>query len=131
MNIKLDWVNTDKSMLCCSFPRHWTWDDMDDFFQYSYNLLDTLLHPVPVLIDFQNGMYLPKDAVMHFRSYMLYLHPHANPVILVGINSSFKSVLDFFYLMIPSLRKRIRIANSLTEALLLAQAATLIENASA
>ncbi len=125
MQIQVNWVDTDKSMLCCSFPALWTWDDMDDFFQYSYNQLDAISCPVPVLVDFQNGIQIPKDAIVRLRPYMLYLHHNAHPIILVGIHSSFKSILDFFFLMIPSLRQRIRVANNLTEALILAQTASM------
>jgi hypothetical protein len=128
MHIDIKWIDINKSMLCCTFPHLWTWDDMDDFFLSSYTLLEAHPRPVPVLVNFQNDTQIPRDAIVRMRSYILYQHRNANPIIFVGISSSLKSVLEFIFMTIPALRRRILVANNLTEALILAQAATFRAN---
>lgn len=92
MPIDIRWDNSSHSIICCDFAKTWTWNDVFAMNKQIENMMDSVDHPVQVVI-IMKGKKFPNSGTLTYTKH-LFIHNHpnyANHVIFVGGNDLIKT----------------------------------------
>jgi len=85
MPITVHWDNPSYTAIRCEFDMSWTWNDVFAMNREIQTMMDTVNHPVAVLIQ-MHGKAFPQSGTLTYTKH-LFIHDHtnyANHVIFVG-----------------------------------------------
>ena len=85
MSITVDWDDNEKSVIRCEFDAIWTWNDVFAMNRTIEALMDTVQHPVNVMI-IMRGKNFPQSGTLTYTKH-LFVHEHVNygrQVVFVG-----------------------------------------------
>ncbi|HLY27346.1 MAG TPA: hypothetical protein VKQ72_13470 [Aggregatilineales bacterium] len=98
MGIQTIWDNEEKTIIRHVYEGVWTWRDFNTNLSRSRAMLDTVNHPVHVIIDTRSGKLLPDGSVSNLRSMTSGIHPNQGRTILVGTNLFVSRLYNAFFL---------------------------------
>jgi hypothetical protein len=91
--IDVKWLNDEQNIIHYHFQKGWQWSDLDDAFKAAWNLMDTVMHKVDVILDFtESTMSVPSGALTHGRR-IFSNKPHSNLRLTVLVGNRFISQL--------------------------------------
>ena len=89
MSIDFAWDNDDQTVLRLVATAPWNWNDFHKGMRRATFLLDTVDHPVELIIDLRQSNTLPAGALGHVRSLGKPLHPNMRTrLIIIGLDPS-------------------------------------------
>ena len=103
MPITVSWDNPSQTIICCQFDAVWTWSDVFAMNHDIVSMMDTVTHPVHVIIIMQ-GKTFPKSGTLIYTKH-LFIHPHpnyANHVVFVGddiLIKTFEQIIRKVYVL--------------------------------
>lgn len=119
MNIKVFWDNDAQTIMRYQFFKGWSWADLRNIFDEGYALLDTVDHPVDVIMDFSEAsIFAPSGAINQAR-HVSNNQRHANLGLTAVVGSSFiSSIFHMINKLAGNMSEKwdITFVNSLAEA---------------
>ncbi len=97
MGIQTVWDNEEQTIIRHIYDGSWTWRDFRTNLARSRAMLDSVDHPVHIIIDTRNGKLLPDGSVSDFVSMTSGIHPNQSRTILVGTNLFVSRLYNAFY----------------------------------
>jgi len=101
----IHWLNAEKTTLVLDIPQFWGWDEMHAWLQTINKLLTEQPQSVSIVVDFQNSTFVPNNAMMNTHKILQHLHPQADPIILTGLSSGHRAILDTLFSLHPHITK--------------------------
>jgi hypothetical protein len=94
MPVEFHWDNGEQTLLCFVTRDPWNWNDFHKAMRRATFTLDTVDHPVEILVDFRQSNRLPAGALGHIRSLGKAIHPNThNRLLIVGLDDSMAGLL--------------------------------------
>jgi hypothetical protein len=88
MPITFDWDNEAQTVLRVVATSSWNWNDFHKTLRRATFWLDSVQHPVEILVDLRATTRLPAGALGHIRSLGISIHPnHPNRMVILGLDS--------------------------------------------
>ncbi len=117
MPITINWLDADKTIIRYEFEGHWTWTDLHDAIKQVNSMLESVVHPVYVIIDVSKGSVVPSGAISQMR--MGNMNPASNWAggVFVGMSTFLRTLISTFGRVYPKMGERYIVANSMDEAL--------------
>lgn len=109
MPISVSWDDEEKTVILLDFSGQWTWTDYDGARVATNATLDTVAHPVAMIVDFHQSQYVPHDILMHARHALDSAHPNLDTFVLVGANTFFQHIYQLLQHAFPLLTARHRV----------------------
>lgn len=119
MNIDVQWDNDAKTIIRYVYRNGWNWNDYFSAINGAAELLDTVKHPVDIVMDFRNANMLPQGAISQMqRAFSHTRHPNIRLTVLVGANSFIRTIESIGRKLVPSAARQwdITFAATLEEA---------------
>jgi hypothetical protein len=89
MPIEFDWENDDQTVLRLVAIDPWNWNDFHKNMRLATFWLDTVDHPVELIVDLRRSETLPAGALGHIRSLGKPLHPNMRSrLVMIGLDAS-------------------------------------------
>jgi len=89
MPIHFDWDNDDQTVLRFVATAPWNWNDFHKNMRRATFWLDTVDHPVEIIIDLRQSDALPAGALGHIRSLGNRSHPNLRSrLVIIGLDES-------------------------------------------
>lgn len=85
MGVEVEWDNAAKTVIRFSYAGRWTWDEMYRAVDTSTALIDSVPHPIAMIIDMSESAGVPPGAMTHGRAIQQRAHPHV--VMQVTVNA--------------------------------------------
>lgn len=117
MGIKVNWYDKDKTIVRYEFEGQWRWDDLHEAIKQVNALLESVNHPVYIIIDVTEGTIVPAGAFSHMRMRSMNAAPNWAGGIFVGMNTFLKTLITTFIKVYPKLGERYAVCNTMDEAL--------------
>ena len=121
MSIQVDWHNDIQTAITICYQQPWDWAEFEAAREQLLILLDSLQHPVDLILDVRKAGPPPEGAILRFRKTLQTDHPNTRQVIFVGEQYLITSFLDIIFHIYGRFlpESRLRFVNSLEEAELL------------
>jgi hypothetical protein len=115
--IRVEFDNPERTIIRWDFRGRWTWDDWYISVQQAIGLRDLVIEKqvVPILMNFKHSGPLPLGVLPHARATVEFMDPH-DYVVVAQASGYVRSMLAAFYLLNPSFRDRILLADTLDDA---------------
>lgn len=95
MKIKIHWGNDQQSLLYYTFEVGWDWKDMYDAFAQARELMETVDHPVNIIMDLSHVSLIPKGALAKIRwAFESPKQKNVGLTVVVTPSSFIKSMID-------------------------------------
>lgn len=107
MEARIKWLEPSHQILYILMPEKWTWDDLILYNRRINRLLNRYSRPAVIVLDFQQSIYLPENAVINCRKIFTNIHPDSGEILLLGLPLSHKLVLDVVFRLFPYLKQYI------------------------
>jgi len=92
MSITVSWDNVSKTIIRCEFDIVWTWNDVFTINRDIHTMLDTVDHPVHIIIVMASPAFPKTGTLIYTKHLFIHLHPnYANHVVFVGGNVLIKT----------------------------------------
>lgn len=89
MPITIAWDNDDKAVLRLTATGRWNWNDFHKNMRVATFWLDTVDHPVEIVVDLSQSDKLPAGALGHIRSLGTQIHPNGRArLLIIGLDES-------------------------------------------
>lgn len=117
MEISVQWDNEEKTILRVYYPERWIWPDLYDAVDRTQAMLNSVSHPVKILVDMSKSMFLPTGSTSHVSNMLTAPHANATVMVVVGASGYLKSFLEVFSEMFnpASNARKILLARTLEE----------------
>ena len=103
MPLKVEWLDTEKTIVCCTGEGSWTWDTYHETLDGIVNQFKTVQHRVDLVIDRSPGSTMPKGSSMpHFQRAMRIMPPNVGLVVLVTTNTFARTIVSIFSKVYPN-----------------------------
>jgi hypothetical protein len=96
MPVQLDWENDDHTIVHMEMIGHWTWKEAYDGSGVGFTMLESVDHPVDVIIDLRKSTGLPVLALTHARNMIPKRHPRTRMTVFIGANELFMTLWRIF-----------------------------------
>lgn len=89
MAVEFDWDNEAQTILRFTAVTPWNWNDFHKTMRRATFWLDSVNHPVEMMLDFRQTTKLPAGALGHIRSLGTAIHPNSsNRLVIIGLDES-------------------------------------------
>ena len=89
MPVEFDWGDEAQTWLRFTPTTPWNWTDFHRAMRRATFWLDSVDHPVEILIDLRQSARLPAGALGHIRSLGVAIHPNSrNRAVIIGLDES-------------------------------------------
>ena len=114
MAITIRWQN-DNRYIHSRFSDPWTLDDFLRARQTWHNLIDSVDHRVPILLDLRGSSCAPSGILTHFAAIHRTSHPRQGHIYILGISGDMARLKDQLPLGAPDPDKAVLFINSITD----------------
>jgi hypothetical protein len=94
MAVSLQWHDAQKSALKLTFTAPWTWDDYEQLSPEIEAAMESVEHPVDLVIDLSEAGDLPEQALYHLRNAYSDTSPNRGQYIFLGATDVFKTLFE-------------------------------------
>ncbi len=95
MGINISWSSESKNIIHYVFEGRWDWNDFRHAIKDAADMIDTVNHPVDVIMDFSNASMLPNGAISQVKqAFSTPKHPNINLTVIVGASAFIQSIAD-------------------------------------
>jgi hypothetical protein len=92
MPITISWDNAPKTIIRCEFDAIWTWNDVFAINREIEGMMDTVDHPVHMIIIMQGTTFPKSGTLIYTKNLFIHAHPnYSNHVVFVGGNALIKT----------------------------------------
>lgn len=118
MPLRTEWLDTQKTIVCCTGEGSWTWDLYHETLEDIMNQFRVVQHRVDLVIDRAPGATMPKGSSMpHFQRAMRIMPPNVGLVVLVTSNTFARTIVSIFSKVYPNAdNTKLVMVGSLAEA---------------
>ena len=116
MNIKVQWDNSEKTILLHTYSPDWEWQDVHAAQAESRKLLDGVFHKVHLISDMQKSPRIPGNYLEHMQLLVQNIHPNTGLSVTVTSNALVKDLFYIFSAMQGGVDFEYRFARSVDEA---------------
>ncbi len=120
MPVTVDWYNPEKTILCYTFDVQWTWDDIQNVLEIAFSLIDSVDHPIHVLLDLRANTSPPRISAAGLRQVAhspATHHPNVTRIIIIGGGPMIRVLYDIFSRIYPQAAAYYQFADTLETAL--------------
>lgn len=99
MGITILWDNEEKTIIRYVYEGRWVWDDLHHARVQVHEMLNTVNHPVGIIVDVRESTLVPNGALSQGRQFATTsptTHPNEGRTIIVGANTFLRSMYDLF-----------------------------------
>jgi len=122
MGITTDWSDASQQYCIIRIEAPWTWDEYQSNVDSTVSDIQTVTHPVALIIDLMRSGTFPKgDILGHFRYLESHMPSNVFASIPVGAPMMMTSFVKVYTQIRPNVRRRVHFASSIVEAQALAQ----------
>ena len=100
MMVRVDWDDTDHTILLYSLVHPWTWEELYEAVDMGIAKVTTVPHVVDVIVDFQNCHSLPPKSLVQFYRVANLPTPQTNLIVIAGGGTLLLSLFNLFKLMV-------------------------------
>ena len=100
MTVRVDWDDTDHTILLYSLGHPWTWEELYEAVDTGIAKVATVPHVVDVIVDFQNSHNLPPKSLVQFYRVANLPTPQTNLIVIAGGGTLLLSLFNLFKLMV-------------------------------
>jgi hypothetical protein len=115
MSIEVGWDNNDKKTLRFIFEGKWDWDDLRSAKLQAEDLMDTVDHPVNVIVQMPT-IVLPRGFLRHVKKMGRYVHRNTGTIVFVSSASIYIELVHIAWKLISRPNLPYRFAPSLEAA---------------
>jgi len=125
MGVKVQWDNTEKTIVRYIYEGRWTWDEFYAVQDELARMLETVNYKVDIIADMRASAGSPSGSLAHARRVLTSRHPQTGITVLMGANRFVKLLVDVVRQAYPALFEQynVRLASSIEEAYALIAAA--------
>jgi hypothetical protein len=118
MPVSIDWTDDSRTLARYEILAPWTWDDLHTAAERLDAMLDSVDHPVDVLIDVRQMGSLPSSALGHLRSLTQQTarHPHWRLSLIIGASRLVQALMNTLTLLHPQIGARYVVVESEEQA---------------
>jgi hypothetical protein len=119
MGIRTHWYNDEKTAIRYYFTGIWTWTECFAAVDQAVEMLDSVQHPVVLIIDMRDNQHVPSlspQALSGMANLPTMAHPNTAFLVLVGARLVVKTTFEVFRRLFPSAAARYRVVDSIGEA---------------
>src|SRR5262245_59394756 len=102
MGIKIVWDNDEKTVVRYIFEKNWTWQEFFTAKAEAYALIDTVKHPVGIIMDAPPEVNLPPNTLTHSRNALRNKHPNTRVIAFVLTQAFVRSMINIFMRISPN-----------------------------
>lgn len=96
MGIQVQWDNDEKTILRYDYQARWSWNELYQAVDQGYHLIDSVAHPVAVIIDLTASEGIPPGALSHARSIQQRAHPRISMNVAVNAGGLLSTLTHTF-----------------------------------
>ncbi len=115
-NIEINWDNDDKTVMRYTYQGQWTWQEFYGVMEQSHQMMDTVDHPVDILVDMRASAQIPQGAVTQFRRIANVRHPNTGTIVAVTEARVARMLYDIFATVFRPIASRYHIVQTIDEA---------------
>jgi hypothetical protein len=118
MPITIAWDDPDdKTTLLYTIKGRWTWEEFYAAIYEGRGLMDSISKsPIHSIVDISQGRLFPSNALSHFARMSTTRHPKAGLMVMVGMGSFVKALMNMLSRYRKGSTSLIRVAENLDEA---------------
>jgi hypothetical protein len=116
MTINIVWDNPEKTIARYDYEGKWSWEELYKALQEFHQMLDTVNHPVDVIIDMQRTRLLPENVLARGSNVGQMVHPNQGITVVVGANSLVRAMADLYKRIYAKKAANFFMASKLDEA---------------
>jgi hypothetical protein len=116
MAVLTQWDDPQRTILRYVFSGRYTWEDLHTAAKSAQRLLDSVYHPVDVILDIQHSSHTPREFIGEFRRLATITHPNTGLHILVSNNPLNALLFQTFAGMYRHLAPRYTLVSTLDAA---------------
>jgi hypothetical protein len=103
MPLKIEWLDTEQSIICCTGEGTWTWDEYHTTLDTIMNDFKIVQKRVDLVIDRAPGSNMPKGSSMpHFQRAMRIMPPNVGLIVMVTTNGFARAIVSIFSKVYPN-----------------------------
>lgn len=116
MGINVQWYDDAKTILFVQYEAEWTIEDFYDSITRSYDLMETVEHPVDIVQDLTQMQFFPVRLIAMSRFTEAKAHPRKRYMILAGASLFVEKMLDVAKKLAPTVMDDSHFAGSVEAA---------------
>lgn len=117
MAIEIKWDNQKHTIIYVTFPEEWTWDEYSAIDSITEPMLNSVAHKVYYIADLRQTQRVPKGLRLDVaREILEFRHENSDLLVIVGMNTMIRALLDIVLMALGKVRTRIMIVDSMDEA---------------
>ena len=103
MPLRIEWLDNEQTIICCTGEGIWTWDDYHKALDEIVVHFKTVQHRVDLVIDRAPGSSMPKGSSMpHFQRAMRIMPPNVGLLVMVTSNAFARTIVSIFTKVYPN-----------------------------
>lgn len=116
MTVQSSWYTDDHTIIHMEFIGKWQWSEFHTAFDESRRLVDSVSHPVDILMDFTGSDQIPNGAITHVKRAANDVHPNRRFVVVIGVSKMLTTLFRFVKQLYPGATQKMYTADSIDEA---------------
>ena len=118
MDIKVTWMNDEKTIVHQHYPQKWTWDDFYGMRDVVKAMIESRPETVHIISDFREHSHLPRgNIMMHSRNVLNSYPDNWGLLIVVSNYSLIAAMVNLFLRVFPApFNNKVRLAGSMEQA---------------
>jgi hypothetical protein len=117
MGITIAWDDAERTTLIYTIDGRWTWDEFYNTIYQAREMMENVPHAqVHSIVDISNGKLFPANALSHFARMSTARHPKTGMMVMVGMGSFVRALMNMLNGYKQHSTNRIRVAQTLDEA---------------
>lgn len=105
--VSIDWLDSQQRVVLITYHRDgWSWDDFYRVLKQQYEFIDTVSHPVDVIVDVRNSHWMPRGgSLLSGIRKAENPHPRQGRTIIVGATGMVAAIAQTAMKLLSSNRK--------------------------
>ncbi len=116
MNINVCWNDSEKTAIRYDLCGSWAWGDFETANLRAYEMIVAVNHRVSIVLNLENSLELPSQALMPFRRMLAYAPDNLDLVIVSGADENEERIIRLLTQFDSMLSTRITLSHSLETA---------------
>lgn len=116
MSINVYWKDPQQSTLLYNLRGSWTWGDFETANLNAYEMIASVDHQVSVILDLENSLEIPTNALVPFRRMLAYAPTNLNLIVVSGADETEERMVRMLTQFDRQLGSRITLAHNMETA---------------
>jgi hypothetical protein len=116
MGITVKWYDETHTLLFVQYDVEWTMNDFRESIETSYNLMETVEHPVDIIQDLSQMRHFPVVLMSMGRFTEAKAHPRKRYMIMAGANMFVEKLIGVAKVIAPSVTEDLHFVPTLDQA---------------